>query len=134
MSTEPRGRVLFLVRVPTERTAAFLQAYGRIRHEVADGVEGHLVDQVCQAQHDPEQWLITSEWDSLASFEAWERTEGHRELVRPMRECMTEARSIRFHIRAETGGPGGRAAETADAARPRRAAETADAARPETPP
>ena len=97
-----RARVVFLIRVPEARTADFLAAYQQIRYQVAEGVDGHLVDQVCQAPQDPEQWLITSEWTSLAAFEAWERTQAHRELVRPMRECMTEARSIRFLVRAET--------------------------------
>lgn len=97
-----RARVLFLVRVPAERTAGFLAAYERIRYQVAGGVEGHLVDQVCQASADPAQWLITSEWTSLEAFEAWERTDGHRELVRPLRECTTEARSLRFVIHLQT--------------------------------
>jgi heme oxygenase (mycobilin-producing) len=97
-----RARVVFLVRVPADRTDDFLRAYEQIRYEVAEGVDGHLVDQVCQAPQDPEQWLITSEWASLAAFEAWERSAGHRELVRPLRECMTEARSIRFLVRAQT--------------------------------
>jgi|GEM_PF-2399184 len=97
-----RGRVVFLIRVPAPRTRDFLAAYEKIRYHVADGVPGHLVDQVCQSATDPEQWLITSEWDSLESFEAWERSDGHRALVRPLRECMTEARSLRFTIRAQT--------------------------------
>jgi len=107
-----RGRVVFLVTVPKTRTAAFLQAYEDIRHQVAEGVPGHLVDQVCRAPDDPEQWLITSEWRSLDDFESWERSPGHRELVRPLRVCMTTARSLRFVVQAETranvtdqGGP-----------------------------
>jgi heme oxygenase (mycobilin-producing) len=103
---KPRGRVVFLVRVPAERTGAFLAAYEKIRYEVADGVPGHRVDQVCQSTADPEQWLITSEWDSLEAFEAWERSEGHRALVRPLRECMTEATSIRFAVRKQTSRRG----------------------------
>jgi heme oxygenase (mycobilin-producing) len=99
------ARVVFLVRVPIERTADFLRAYENIRYEVAGGVEGHLVDQVCQAPGDPEQWLITSEWTSLEAFEAWERSDGHRALVRPMRECMSEARSLRFVVRLQTPSP-----------------------------
>lgn len=103
MSQEsPRARVVFLIRVPAERTGAFLEAYEQIRYQVAEGVEGHLVDQVCQSGSDPEQWLITSEWTSLEAFENWERDPSHRELVRPMRDCMTEAKSIRFRIRNET--------------------------------
>jgi heme oxygenase (mycobilin-producing) len=108
---ETRARVLFLMRVPAERTAAFLQAYEKIRYVVADGVDGHLVDQVCQGNSDPEQWLITSEWSSLASFEAWERDPSHRDLAGPLRACASEATSIRFLIREEStkrGGPRGR--------------------------
>jgi heme-degrading monooxygenase HmoA len=97
-----RGRVVFLIRVPGPRTDDFLRAYERIRYEVAEGVDGHLVDQVCRSSTDPEQWLITSEWVSLAHFEAWERSAGHRELVAPMRECMVEGRSLRFTVYAET--------------------------------
>ncbi|WP_018681548.1 antibiotic biosynthesis monooxygenase family protein [Actinokineospora enzanensis] len=99
---ESKARVVFLVRVPQARTDDFLAAYEQIRYEVADGVPGHLVDQVCQAPGDPEQWLITSEWESLADFEAWEASPDHRVLVRPLRECMTEARSLRFAVRAQT--------------------------------
>ncbi|HUY45928.1 MAG TPA: antibiotic biosynthesis monooxygenase family protein [Streptosporangiaceae bacterium] len=101
-AAQVRARIVFLIRVPAERAHDFLTAYEKIRYEVAEGVPGHLVDQVCQSPADPEQWLITSEWESLGTFEAWERSPGHRELVRPMRECMTEARSLRFAIRLQT--------------------------------
>ncbi|MBW6436098.1 antibiotic biosynthesis monooxygenase [Actinoplanes hulinensis] len=96
------ARIVFLIRVPDDRQEAFLTAYERIRHLVAGGVPGHLRDQVCQSSTDPEQWLITSEWRSLDDFTAWEATAEHRDLVRPMRENFTEARSLRFLIRAET--------------------------------
>ncbi|SCL27668.1 antibiotic biosynthesis monooxygenase family protein [Micromonospora inyonensis] len=101
---ERRARVLFLVRVAVERTADFLRAYELVRHQVS-GVPGHLVDQVCRSDVDPEQWLVTSEWATLADFEAWERSAGHRELLRPMRECFTEARSLRFLVHAQTPAP-----------------------------
>lgn len=102
MTTKQRARVVFLIRVPTPRTEDFLEAYEKIRYQVADGVPGHIVDQVCQSPTDPEQWLITSEWDSVESFEAWENSPGHRTLVRPMRECITEATSLRFTVLAQT--------------------------------
>jgi len=100
--TENRARVVFLIRVPAERTQDFLAAYQLIRYQVAEGVPGHILDQVCQSLADPTQWLITSEWDSIESFEAWERSPDHRTLVRPMRECMSEAKSMRFVIREQT--------------------------------
>jgi heme oxygenase (mycobilin-producing) len=102
MTATARARVVFLIRVPQDRAEAFLAAYQRIRYQVAEGVDGHLVDQVCVSATDPEQWLITSEWISLAHFEAWERSPEHRELVGPMRACMTEAKSIRFVVREQT--------------------------------
>jgi heme-degrading monooxygenase HmoA len=96
------ARVVFLMRVPATRTVEFLEAYEAIRYAVASGVDGHLVDQVCQSAADPEQWLITSEWISLEAFEDWERSPGHRALVTPLRDCMTETRSLRFAVRAQT--------------------------------
>jgi heme-degrading monooxygenase HmoA len=103
MGDAARARIVFMVRVPEENVERFLAAYGRIRYQVACGVAGHVLDQVCQSTSDSEQWLITSEWESLDHFTAWERSPGHRELAGPMRACMTEARSIRFEVREETG-------------------------------
>jgi heme-degrading monooxygenase HmoA len=80
----------------------FLEAYERIRYEVARGVPGHIVDQVCQSPEDPDLWLITSEWKQLDDFLAWEATEEHRELARPLRECVAEGKSLKFVVREQT--------------------------------
>ncbi|WP_084963791.1 antibiotic biosynthesis monooxygenase family protein [Thermoactinospora rubra] len=101
-----KARIVFLIKVPQHRQEDFLAAYEKIRYEVARGVPGHLRDQVCRSAADPEQWLITSEWRDLADFLAWEAGEEHRQLVRPMRECITEARSLRFVVHAETAADG----------------------------
>ena len=98
-----KGRVVFLLRLKPDSHERFLEAYEGIRHVVAQGVEGHLVDQVCQSRDDPDSWLITSEWESLDDFLEWESTEEHRELVKPMRECFAEARSLKYEVREETG-------------------------------
>jgi len=95
--------VVFLIRVPEERQAAFLGAYERVRHVVAGAVPGHLVDQVCQSADGPGQWLITSEWARLSDFRLWEASAEHRDLIRPMRECITEARSLKFTVTVQTG-------------------------------
>jgi len=100
-----KGRVVFLIKRRSDISDEdFLAAYELIRHEVANGVPGHLVDQVCQMPDDPEQWCITSEWETLDQFLAWEATEEHRDLVKPLRECMAEARSLKFEVREETTG------------------------------
>ena len=98
-----KGRVVFLIRVKPGSGDEFLKAYEGIRHLVAEGVKGHLVDQVCRSPDDPDSWLITSEWDSLEDFLEWERTEEHRDLVKPMRDCFAEARSLKFEVVEETG-------------------------------
>ena len=114
--TPVKGRIVFLIRLKPGMQEQFLQAYQSIRHVVAEGVEGHLVDQVCQLADDPDQWLITSEWESVEHFLEWERLEEHRELARPLRECMAEATSLKFVVREETSGArsdGGRPAREA---------------------
>jgi heme-degrading monooxygenase HmoA len=106
MPTDRAGaRIVFLVRVPAERTDEFLRAYQDIRFEVAR-TAGHRVDQLCRSTTDPEQWLITSEWRSLADFEVWERSDAHRELVAPLRRCLTDPRSLRFVVHEQTVGAG----------------------------
>jgi heme oxygenase (mycobilin-producing) len=99
-----KGRVVFLIRLKPGMQDAFLSAYEQIRHVVAEGVEGHIVDQVCQSPDDPDRWLITSEWESLDHFLAWERTQGHRDLAKPLRDCFDESQSLKFEVRAETRG------------------------------
>lgn len=97
-----KGRVVFLIELKSGAQEAFLAAYEQIRHEVAHGVTGHLVDQVCRLRDDADTWMITSEWEQLERFLEWERSDGHRELARPLRECIASARSLKFDVVAET--------------------------------
>jgi heme oxygenase (mycobilin-producing) len=99
-----KGRVVFLLTLKPGTSEQFLEAYEGIRHMVANGVKGHIVDQVCASPEDPDAWVITSEWESLADFYAWEETQEHRDLVKPMRETFAEARSLKYEVRAETRG------------------------------
>jgi heme-degrading monooxygenase HmoA len=98
----PKARVVFLLKLKPGTAEQFFEAYEGVRHDVAGGVAGHLVDQVCQDPNDPESVVITSEWEDLEDFLAWERTEEHRDLVKPMRECFAEARSLKYVVRRET--------------------------------
>src|SRR5215216_3799947 len=96
------GRVVFVIKLKPGMSEQFLEAYEGVRHEVASGVKGHIVDQVCQSPEDPDSWLITSEWESLDDFLAWEATEEHRDLAKPLRECMADAKSFKYVVREET--------------------------------
>jgi heme-degrading monooxygenase HmoA len=97
-----KGRVVFLIQLKPGAEEAFLAAYERIRHDVAGGVPGHVADQVCRLRGEEDSWLITSEWETLERFLEWERSDGHRELARPLRECIASARSLKFDVVAET--------------------------------
>lgn len=96
-----RGRVVFLIRLKPGAAGAFLAAYARIHRDVA-GVRGHIVDQVCRRRDGDDSWLITSEWESIECFLEWERSEGHRELAKPLRDCIASAQSMKFDIIEET--------------------------------
>ena len=102
-----KGRVVFLLKLKPGASEQFLETYEGVRHEVAGGVKGHIVDQVCQSPEDPDSWLITSEWESIDDFFAWEATEEHREQAKPMRDCMAQADSYKFVVREETHNPEG---------------------------
>jgi quercetin dioxygenase-like cupin family protein/heme-degrading monooxygenase HmoA len=95
------ARILFMMRVAADKRPDFLAAYEKVRYSVAT-TPGHLADQICQAPDDPDQWMITSEWTSLADFFAWEESDEHKELVRPMRECYTAPEFRSFSVVAET--------------------------------
>lgn len=97
-----KARIVFHIRLKPGREEDFLQAYESIRHLVAGGIPGHIVDQVGQSVDDPLDWVITSEWESIEHFRTWERQEEHRELVGPMRDCWEEAESHKFVVRRET--------------------------------
>jgi heme-degrading monooxygenase HmoA len=105
-----KGRVVFLIRLKPDVTdEQFLQAYESVRYEVAGGVKGHILDQICQSSEDPKRWLITSEWETIDDFYEWESTPEHRDQAKPMRDCMAEAESYKFVVREETAAvKGGR--------------------------
>jgi heme-degrading monooxygenase HmoA len=98
-----KGRVVFMLKLKEGHEQRFLDAYGGIRHAVAEGVKGHIVDQVCQSVSDPLTWVITSEWEDIDDFLTWEATQEHRDLVKPMRECWQEAKSTKCVVREDTG-------------------------------
>jgi heme oxygenase (mycobilin-producing) len=102
-----KGRVVFTLRLKPGMQEEFLRAYESIRYEVAGGVKGHILDQVCQSPDDPDLWLITSEWESLDDFLAWEATQEHRDLAKPLRDCIAEARSLKYVVREETSAAPG---------------------------
>jgi heme-degrading monooxygenase HmoA len=102
-----RLRVLFVMDVLDDHQERFLEAYERIRHQVA-AVPGHISDQLCQSLGNSSQWLITSEWEGSEPFLAWVDSAAHREMMAPMSACLGNRNSQRFVIMRETPEQGGR--------------------------
>ncbi|MFF4712923.1 antibiotic biosynthesis monooxygenase family protein [Streptomyces eurythermus] len=94
-------RVVFHLRVPRESHAEFLGAYEKIRYQVA-AIEGHIEDQVCQSLDDPEEWIITSEWETPEHFLNWEAGQEHRDIAGPMIGLSFDRRSLRYLVRRVT--------------------------------
>ena len=111
-----RLRVLFVMDVLDDHQDRFLEAYERIRHQVA-AVPGHISDQLCQSLGNSSQWLITSEWESSEPFLAWVDSAAHREMMAPMSACLGTRNSQRYLIMLETHGPVGGQPAAADTRR-----------------
>lgn len=102
-STDSRLRVVLLLDVQDGEQQRFLEAYEQMRYQVS-AVPGHLTDQLCQSTEDPLRWLITSEWEAAEPFLAWLDSPEHREMVKPLSNCVRDTRSLRFTVFKETFG------------------------------
>jgi heme-degrading monooxygenase HmoA len=100
---DPRLRVVLLLDVQDGAQQRFLEAYEQMRYQVS-AVPGHLTDQLCQSTEDPLRWLLTSEWEAAEPFLAWLDSPEHREMVKPMSNCVRDTRSLRFTVFRETSG------------------------------
>ncbi|MYS80876.1 SchA/CurD-like domain-containing protein [Embleya scabrispora] len=99
-------RVLLMLELHEGSEQRFLEAYERIRHQVA-AVPGHVRDQLCQSIEDPTQWLITSEWEGSSQYLAWVDSPEHQMMVQPLHGCVRGTRSLRFAVVRETDRVGG---------------------------
>ncbi|MEU9028850.1 SchA/CurD-like domain-containing protein [Streptomyces sp. NPDC048383] len=95
-------RVVLLMDLHEGVQQQFFEAYEQLRHDIAS-VPGHLGDQLCQSFENPEQWLITSEWESAPQYLAWVNSEEHTEQVRPLGACVRTMRPMQFTVLKETG-------------------------------
>jgi heme-degrading monooxygenase HmoA len=77
-----------------------MRAYDALRARLERGVPGLLGHELCQSVDDPGRWILTSKWESLEASAAWDRSEEHDRLVRPLRECFERAASTKYLVRA----------------------------------
>lgn len=97
-----KARLVVSVRLKEGSEERFLAAYDAIHRRVGEGIPGHVAHQLCQSLDDPLRWIITSEWESTAASE-WDRSEEHRRLITPLRECFAEGSSAKYEVRIESG-------------------------------
>jgi len=90
------------VRVKPDSEETFLERYDALRERVSAGIDGHVVHRLCQGVDDPSRWLIFSEFETVEASQEWERSQEHRELTMPLRDCWDEAQRTSYEVRLET--------------------------------
>jgi heme oxygenase (mycobilin-producing) len=85
--------------------AEFLERYDALCRRIAEGLDGHVVHELSRDLDDPGCWLILSRWESLEASQAWERSDEHRELTLPLRECWDDARRHGYELVMQTEHP-----------------------------
>jgi heme-degrading monooxygenase HmoA len=101
----PKLCFILVVRVKDGLEGEFLHRYDLLQRRIGEGLEGHIVHRLCRDLAEPSRWVITSEWESLEASQAWERSEEHRLLTLPLRECWGEAERSSYEVRVETAHP-----------------------------
>ncbi|SDQ35906.1 antibiotic biosynthesis monooxygenase family protein [Thermostaphylospora chromogena] len=94
-----RVRVLVYVRLPDGDPDGVTRAYHRVSRELA-GTAGLLGNELLRSVHDPREFAVLSEWESMAAFRAWERTAAHRRTTAPLRPYQDRTRGPGFAVYA----------------------------------
>jgi heme-degrading monooxygenase HmoA len=98
-----RVRVLVWHRAAVAERDAVGQAYHEISGALA-GTPGLLANELLHARGDRASFVVMSEWESLAAFEAWERGAAHRGTTAPLRRYRDTSRPVPFEVYEVTGG------------------------------
>lgn len=77
------ARIMVQVTVDEGREEEFERTFRQIAPEI-NTAPGLIQHQVIRAVDDPHRYIMLSEWVSVDAFDTWEKTQGHRELVRPL--------------------------------------------------
>ncbi|OEV13696.1 antibiotic biosynthesis monooxygenase family protein [Streptomyces nanshensis] len=82
------GRVRVLVYAASadgpQGEEAVRQAYHRTSKDLA-GVPGLLGNELLRSAHEPDRYVVMSEWQDLAAFQRWEEGAEHRDTTAPLR-------------------------------------------------
>jgi heme-degrading monooxygenase HmoA len=95
-----RLRVFLYLRAEDEQR--LVAAYDEIRFRVA-AADGHISDQLLQSLDDPQQWVITSEWETAEHYARWASSHAD-DLAVPIVASSTDRRHMRYGVRRNTTG------------------------------
>jgi heme-degrading monooxygenase HmoA len=93
------------MRVKEGSEEEFLRRYDALQRRIGEGLDGHIVHYLCQQADEPSRWLMASYWEDIESSQAWERSDDHRALTLPLRECFSEPERTAYEVRVETRHP-----------------------------
>lgn len=92
-----RVRVLLYLR--DDDPDGITRAYHRVSRALS-GIEGLLGNELLRSAHDPCEFAVLSEWESMAAFQAWERRAEHRHMTAPLRPYQDRTRGVVFAVYA----------------------------------
>lgn len=83
------GRVRVLLFHRTTEADSLTAAYHAVSEDLA-GTPGLLGNELLTSVHDPNSFLVMSEWSDLKSFQEWEQGSSHKGTTAPLRQYRDE--------------------------------------------
>lgn len=95
-------RFVVTVRLKPGTEEDFVAAYQAMHERVERGIAGHVSHQLCRSLDDPQDWIITSEFESRQTWRAWDESSEHRALIAPFRQFFERGASTAYEVRVES--------------------------------
>lgn len=92
-----RVRVLVYAAAPGGDIDAISRAYHTISRDL-EGTPGLLGNELLRCVHDPDGFVVMSEWESLEAFRAWEGGAAHRDTTSPLRPYQDQRGGASFSV------------------------------------
>lgn len=90
-------RVLIYARAPESHPDAVTEAYHQVSRALS-GSAGLLGNELLRSASDPRNFVVLSEWESMAAFSEWEQQQEHRVLTAPLRPFHDREPSVPFGL------------------------------------
>ena len=91
------ARIMVQVTVDEGKEEEFERTFRGIAPEI-EKAPRLIQHQVIRAMDDPHSYIMLSEWESAEDFDTWEKTQGHRDLVRPLTLMWHGARIKKYEV------------------------------------